>query len=439
MEDRQDIESPEGKKSRPSPKGNKSPSMQGSKSLQSAFDLPQGEHGAHRLGNFENREYTNEEHHEWALNLWRRMDRDHSGSITREELNCEEFQDMLHSVIAPDNTSPGAHATYGRSEMHIQQALDFCLRKASLNSDGTLSFAEWEAFTKMLRNQGDEHNRVHLIFAMFDLDGNNRIDKEEFVGIFAFFVGHQPCMFEVETAFEQMDKYDKKEVTRNQFIRWLKTDAPLNFKHHAAGVHVDPEEEEEAKKKAAKVKPRVKKIHRPAPGLLPRSDSVPTWTNSWHSLWNDRFVGKDPFIHNKCPVRMRHFFSAPSTLPELDRFYNTYSGFEKHKRRLHRPPSPINRPILSTQSRTKEVNPERAAPGGTAKSSKGDRILWDNEWPDKASDFSQKVNPASLLLRCPGKPPPMLLLGRDADHIAYRARLSQTFSSSFPSLMDGLR
>lgn len=383
-------------------------------------------HHTSRVGTFENRAYSVEEHHEWALKLWNRMDRDGSGSITREELNCEEFQDVLHTVIAPENTN--AHAQYGRAEMHIDQALDFCLRKATLNSDGTLSFKEFESFMRMLRNQGDEHNKVHLIFALFDLDCSGTIDKDEFEGIYRFFSGHNPCLVEVQRSFEQMDKFDKKEVTRNQFIRWLKTDAPQEFKQHAGTVEADLEEEKRKEAKLKKAKPTPKKIHRPAPGLLPRADSVPTFTNSWHCLWNERFRGRDHTLMNPvCPERMKHYFSAPQTLPELNRFYKAYSGFEGHKTRLNRPPSPIRRPIVSTQSKQLEVNPERAAPGGTAKSSKGDLIAWDNDWPDKASDFKNKVKPGTLMFRCQ-KPPPILLLGRDADHIAYRAKLATRFA-----------
>lgn len=154
----------------------------------------------------------------------------------------------------------------------------------------------------------------------------------------------------------------------------------------------------------------------------PRPDHVETWTTMWHCLWNDVGHGRNHSLVNPtCPERLKHYFSAPQTLPELDRFYCTYKGFANHRKALHRTEPPRPRPVLSTTSSTLEVNPERAAQGGTARNAKGDPVLWDNDWPDKASDFKKKVGPGTLLLRCPGKPPPILFLGRDADHAAYKA------------------
>lgn len=380
-----------------------------------------------RLGAFENRAFTAEEHHEWSLKLWSRMDRDNSGSITKEELNCDEFQDVLRSVISPANTGAECRAAYGRAEIHIDQALDFCLRKATLNKDGTLSFKEFKSFMRTLRNQGDEGSRVHLIFALFDLDGSNTIDKEEFQGIYSMLCGRNPTKAEVTLAFEQMDKFDKKEVTKKQFINWLKTEAPPEFKQHAAGVEEDdqPAEEESSSKKT-----KVKKIHRPAPGMwIPKPDHIETWTQQWHVHWNERFRGRDHALMNPtCPERMRHYFSAPQTLPELDRFYNTYKGFGRHRKALHKYEPPKPRPVLSTQSNIMEVNPERARAGGTARNSKGDLILWDNNWH---LENNKRKAPGTLLLRCPGKPPPMLLFGRDADHAAYRAALDHAARRTF--------
>lgn len=220
---------------------------------------------------------------------------------------------------------------------------------------------------------------------------------------------------ELTTHFGKLDRLDKGEVTRDHFARWLKYDAPPEFKQHAAAV----EEEAPSEKSSTKsVSRRVRKIHRPAPGMMfPRSEKAEaqTWTNSWHTVWNDRFRGRDDALMNPtCPKLLKHYFSAPQTLPELDRFYSTYRGFEKHKMVLTAPAPPTKRPVLSTQSSMPEVNPERALPGGWSRNKKGHRVLWDNEWPEKASDPKRRIGPGTLLLRCPGKPPPCLYLGRDA-------------------------
>jgi len=385
--------------------------------------------GADRVGAFDgSKELTKEEFEEWAQKLWNRIDRDHGGSISREELNCDEFQDVLRSVIAPQNTGDGVRATYGRAEIHIEQALDFCLRKASVNPNGELSFKEFKSFMKQLMNQGDPDHVVHLIFALFDLDGSQTIDKEEFVGIYRFYIGHQPTLQELNTAFEQMDRFDKGEVTRKQFVHWVKTDAPEQFKQHSAGVKASSEAGSSSVSRASVQIPKGRKINRPAPGLMPRPDNAPTWSNSWHSMWNERFRGRDHALMNPtCPERLKHYFMPPQTVPELDRFYRAYSGFEKHLKRLHKPPSPRNRPVLSTDSKTLEVSWERAAPGGTQVTKHGDPIPWINDWPEKACELQRQSKSATLLLRCPGKAPPGLLLGREAEHKVYRAELMRKY------------
>lgn len=423
--ERSSVGSSSGKSPSNKSPSNKSPSHHKSVTVL-AEGVPTHHAGATRVGAFENRSYTKAEHEEWAAKLWRRIDRDESGSVTREELNCEEFQDVLRAVIAPE-TAGEAHATYARAEIHIEQALDFCLRKTHVNGDGSLSFKEFKSFMKILRDQDNAHSRVQLIWSLFDLDGSNTIDKEEFVGIYSFFSGHQPTKPEVEEAFRLMDKLDKKEITQKQFTWWIENAAPAAFRQHSHAIEHDGESTASS---TSRVSNKVK-IHRPAPGLfkpLSTKQAEETWTNTWKSHWNERWRGRDHTLMNPTLTPgLKHYFSAPQTLPELDRFYSTYQGFGKHRKRLHEPLPERPRPILSQQAKTLDVNVERALPGGTSRNAKGALVLWDNEWPDKASDFKMKPWPGSLMLRCPGKPPPLLLLGRDAEHQAYRAQLTASY------------
>merc|ERR1719408_95129 len=103
------------------------------------------------------------------------MDRNNSGSITRDELDCEEFREVLRGVLTPHKAALGTGgAGYARVQQHTEQAVDFCLRKADFNHDTSLSFEEFKAFLVILRSQQGAAHTADLIFALFDLDSDGR-------------------------------------------------------------------------------------------------------------------------------------------------------------------------------------------------------------------------------------------------------------------------
>jgi len=369
---------------------------------------------AEKVGVFSNRVYSKEEHHQWAAKLWERIDRDHSGSVTQKELNCDEFQDVLHAVIAPENDE-GRRAIYGRAEINVTQAMDFCFRKADINEDGSLSFGEFKSFLRALRNQGDARHSADLVFALFDLDGTNSLDKEEFLGIFRYYTGRAPATVEFNEIWGQLDLLDTGEVTKQQYIKWMQHFAPHQFRQHAPPVEGDSESGDSKLAGPSRRAVDPYKRYFPAPGMMPRSKSSPTWSNTWHVPWNERFRGRDNALLNPAnPKMLKHYFSAPQTMPELSRFYKTYKGFVKHRHSIQQPPTPRQKFILSNQSQP-EICPERARPGGVARNSKGDSVLWNDHWQMTQAEIQKRrVASGSLLLRLPGKPPLCLTQGRDA-------------------------
>mmetsp|Transcript_6175 Transcript_6175/g.9632 ORF Transcript_6175/g.9632 Transcript_6175/m.9632 type:complete len:374 (-) Transcript_6175:61-1182(-) len=368
-----------------------------------------------RIGHFSNRVYTKEEHHEWALKLWERIDRDHSGSVTQQELNCDEFQDVLHAVIAPENDDEGRRAIYGRSAINVQQLMDFCFRKAGINDNGSLTFKEFKSFLRALRNQGDASHCADLVFALFDLDGTNSLDREEFLEIFRYYTGRTPTGPELQKIWGQLDRLDTGEVTKQQYIKWMQHYAPPQFTQHAPPVEGDSESGDSKLAKPSRQSVDPYSRYLPAPGMMPRSKSAATWSNTWHAPWNERFRGRDNSLLNPAnPKMLKRYFSAPQTMPELSRFYSTYKGFGKHQKSIHQPPTPRQRFILSNQSQP-EICPERARPGGFARNSKGDSVPWNDHWQMTQGEIQKRrVAAGSLLLRLPGKPPPCLTQGRDA-------------------------
>mmetsp|Transcript_49347 Transcript_49347/g.107453 ORF Transcript_49347/g.107453 Transcript_49347/m.107453 type:complete len:385 (+) Transcript_49347:106-1260(+) len=359
---------------------------------------------------------TADQHYDWARSLWNRIDRDRSGIVTRDELNCDEFQEVLRAIIAPSTAGAGI-STYGRAEQNVTQAIEFCMRKADLNHGGTLSFEEFESFLRALRAESDPEHSAQLIFALFDLDGDLTLDMQEFREIYRYFLGHQPTAAEFQAEWDRLDQAGQGHVTQKQYVKWLQTSANPKFRQHAPPVIGTPPAAPATSpdlldRRTAKRSPgQPARIHRPAPGLLPPSgDPRPM------PPWSERFACKDPSEQNiawRGNNRNKTLFSRPQSLPELGRFYSTYKGFGKQRRRLRSPGGSPDlivarpKPVLSTDSYASLMSPgaERHVPGG-----------WAEQTPRALKKYVWE--PGSLNLRVPGFPPPFLYHGRDAGNLA---------------------
>ncbi|CAE7388073.1 unnamed protein product, partial [Symbiodinium pilosum] len=117
---------------------------------------------------------------EWASRLWHRIDRDRNGFITSKELDCEEFHNIVRAAVAPVTGTSTGGATYARKQVNIDAAIQLCLRKADLNNDATLSFREFRSLMRCLRKPRMAQHTANLVFALFDLDGNGYIGRDEF-------------------------------------------------------------------------------------------------------------------------------------------------------------------------------------------------------------------------------------------------------------------
>eukprot|EP00747_Dinoflagellata_sp_TGD_P166174 gnl/TRDRNA2_/TRDRNA2_188553_c0_seq1.p1 gnl/TRDRNA2_/TRDRNA2_188553_c0~~gnl/TRDRNA2_/TRDRNA2_188553_c0_seq1.p1 ORF type:complete len:398 (-),score=71.96 gnl/TRDRNA2_/TRDRNA2_188553_c0_seq1:65-1258(-) len=383
--------------------------------------------GAVHVGSAPQGNLTAEEHHEWAQKLWSRIDRDHSGEVTREELNCNEFQDVLRSVIAPDTVGKNI-ATYGRSSQNIDQAINFCMRKADCNNSGKLSFEEFKGFLRAIRNQTSAKSSALMIFALFDLDGTQTIDQDEFREIYRYFLGHHPTAVEFEQEWFRLDTGGSGEVTQKQYVKWLQTSTNPIFKQHAPPIE---DRSADAQNRRVSLQDSqfdlssgnvgsqaqehggkgLGKGHRPAPGVMPRIKR----NTGFAMPWNQRFNAKDIYqINKEAPQERRIYFSKPQSLPELKRFYNTHQGFDKHRRRVNMTLPPEPKPILSSTSLTELRLPgqSRHQPGGSMLDKKGEVVHWQELTP--RAQKKVVIERGSLSLRVSGPPPPTLMLGRDA-------------------------
>lgn len=367
--------------------------------------------------------FTLLEHRDWVKRLWARMNRVHSDEITAQDLNCDEFHEVLHCLLAP--RTAGVALGHGRSAKNCAQAIHFCLSLADQDHSGSLDFEEFEKFLRDLRNcLQNEADSTKLIFALFDIDTNNTIGMEEFREIYRFFLGHDPTSEEFTVQWSRLDPEGNDQATRQQYTRWLRHHADPIFSVHAPRI-VDQPKTPQGKHEMNRMKGSIsfsgksrasRRVFLPAPGLTPpsyrRSNELPP------PAWNENWASKDPSIHNehlKGNFRFRSFFSRPQSLPELQRFFISHTGFEKYERRLCRPEPAPPKLVLSTDTKLNQTAPglSRHRPGGIMRNSKGEVILWQENSP--RSHKKVVWEPGSLLLRVPGAPPAFLVKGRDAE------------------------
>lgn len=361
---------------------------------------------------------TPEEHREWAQIIWDRIDRDHSGELSVEELNCDEFQTVFRSIVAPLTAGKGV-AGYQRSEINLPNALNYCMRKADSNSDGVLSFNEFELFLRILRNDRSSEHLANVTFALFDLDCSNQISASEFSEIYRFFLGHMPIADDFQKAWRALDVERNGSVTRAEYVRWLRKKAGPVFVQQAprvilpqdAASQVDVQPSPTKRRAAAK-----KAVFRPAPGLLqPR---VKRASDDFGPVWNERFASKDLSEQNiafRGNLRMKSFFSRPQSLPDLHRFYCKHTNFEQNRTKLLTEEPSKKTLVLSSDSQMMLALPgiERHRLCGTMKNCDGEVVPWRESTPRAL--IRPKWEPGSLLLRMPGPPAPFLQKGRAAD------------------------
>lgn len=336
------------------------------------------------------------EHHEWCLGMWKRMDRDNSGLITKQELDCEEFRNVLKSVLVPNSHTTGG-ALYARAQTNQEQVLRFCMRKADLNNDGSLSFEEFKSVMRCLREETLEKHTANLIFAMFDLDGDQAISENEFREIYRFYLGHNPTFAEFSDEWARLNSNLSGCVSREMYIRWLQSSQNPVFRHHAPGVRGSISAEQ-ADVNAAGASDEAVVATTSTPKLVTSSSSSferqlpaklgsPALRRSGSDFfkrpkWNQRFnnnAGADPNL--VLPQGERRYFQKPQTLKELGRFYNTHTGFERQSRLLSAPDPPKKLRVVSTD--TADVTLAfRHRPAGTMRefAASGEVLLWEDRW-----------------------------------------------------------
>jgi hypothetical protein len=72
--------------------------------------------------------------------LWDRLDRVHNDYLSKQELDCEDFHNVIRAAVTNPSKNIGAvvgGAAYSRAVLNMKEAVNLCIRKVDANSDGT--------------------------------------------------------------------------------------------------------------------------------------------------------------------------------------------------------------------------------------------------------------------------------------------------------------
>lgn len=355
-----------------------------------------------------------EEHERWAARMWFRIDRDGSGSVTREELACEEFRSAVRSLIAPAQVHSTA-VTYSRAKMNIEQCISFCMRKADLNDDNKLSYEEFQSMTWYLRQAHLAKHTAYLVFSLFDLNGNGVIEEDEFREIYRFYLGRSPQ----ERAFQEEWLHlagGEETADRDAYIRWLRASENPIFKPHAPPiekVHGSTGED-----RAPLLSASQRAGGRAAGFGLPPSHRIKHVKDvNERPDWNDHFAaGANP--NQELQHHQRHYFRKSQSLPALRKHYekhNQNGGFDDHMKAMSAPQARVKKPpraMLSTDNGlAMELIPHKYVPTGSQRckhTGKGTQWMENFQNPDFPESLARKCVTGTHDFRC-AEPAPHLL------------------------------
>lgn len=360
---------------------------------------------------------SEEEHTKWARSLWRRMDRDNSGQITLQELNCEEFENVLRLVLVPKGGERSV--TYGRAELNVSQAIELCLRKADVNNDGVMSFEEFNAFLRILRDQGDAKHTAFWIFALFDLKGTFTIDNQDFKRIYQYYTGHLPTEDELQEEWNNLAGVGSTLATREQYAQWLQTSANPIFRQHAPPVAGEVGEDAMAAANEQLNGKLLKGLVKPNPKILPhlRRHVRPPFKPGWDDSFNarDMVAVTNPSAAKRNKVYFSKTEKLTDSLDALSQYYQRMPHFESCAKRLAEPESAKSLRVLSTDTAMMETTlpgRHKKHSGQMMTNARGQQVKWTDTWQIPGSMKVTNREAGCNMLRCLGEPPEWIKLGK---------------------------
>mmetsp|Transcript_105453 Transcript_105453/g.193418 ORF Transcript_105453/g.193418 Transcript_105453/m.193418 type:complete len:454 (-) Transcript_105453:62-1423(-) len=406
---------------------------------------------------------------DWIYEMWTCMDRDNTGFISRQDVDCEEFNNVIRAILAANAGNASGGASNSRSKVDLDQAISYLLRKADLNSDQKVSFDEFKSFVLCLRNPQLSLHTANLIFALFDTNRDQYVDEAEFHEMYRFYTGRVPARNEFRAEWHRIDVEREGKVDREAYLKWLQTSSNPVFRLHGplttpgllglggstdarstssrSGSNAVSDIQRQQVRETSASKPwrphhaypnfcwnkvglKAEKEQREAEKARPAatvnsSQELFSRTDSSASMprWNHHLTAASPNWMNAVtgkPRRHRYnrtYFSSPQSLPDLHRHYkknNDKFKFEDHLRRMESPEKEQKRNFVPSHENTQTAGPEllpnrRFTQGHQRNRSTGKREKWKDNFltPPQLKDSYQ---PSTTSYRCPGAPPRYMLV-----------------------------
>jgi len=232
-----------------------------------------------------------------------------------------------------------------------------------------------------LKNTELASETAALVFALFDLDGDQHIDMSEFREVCRFYLGHEPTEAQFQAEWARLDAHGQQYVTLDQYSKWLETSADPVFQRHAS------------KKVCLQASIKTKQG---ADQIVMRQVGGSKASGKNRNPWNHRFSLGANYNEVLCPG-FREYFSRPQSLPELGRHYKTHRGFRSQHRRL--------KTSAAEEEEAEDSTSRRHVPGGRMRHpASGEVTQWDDFWQPPVY-LKPRFRPATCDYRCPGLPP----------------------------------